>query len=167
MSRIDDLRELSGEILRHMKVSGELIAATHRLVSEDIPRIGRATTTSLAVASLIENYYTALETVLFRISQNFGNSLDRERWHSDLLNRMTISVPDVRPAVVSPETHAMLDELMRFRHFKRYYFQLDYDWNRLDYLMGLLERVEPKVGVELTDFNRFVGNLVATLPEKP
>jgi hypothetical protein len=59
MSRIDDLRELSGEILRHATISGELSAAMDRLVSNDIPRIGRTTTTSLAVAGLIENYYTA------------------------------------------------------------------------------------------------------------
>ncbi len=140
-----------------------MIAALRRLVSEDLPKIGRTTTTSLAIAGLIENYYTALETVLFRVAQNFGNNLDRERWHSDLLQRMTITVPDVRPAVITRETFAMLDELMRFRHFKRYYFQLDYDWNRLNYLMGLVERVEPKVGAELETFDRFVGELIMTI----
>ncbi len=163
MSRPDDLRELSGEIRRHLDVSAELIAALHRIIAEDVPRIGRTTTTSLAIAGLIENYYTALETVLFRISQNFGNNLDPERWHSDLLRRMTIAVPDVRPVVITPATQAMLDELMRFRHFKRYYFQLDYDWNRLDYLTGLLERVQPHVDAELTAFDAFLGELIESI----
>lgn len=163
MSRLDDLRELSGEIRRHLTVSAELLAALRRVIAEDLPKIGRTTTTSLAVAGLVENYYTALETVLFRVAQNFGNNLDRERWHSDLLQRMTIAVPDVRPAVISRETFAMLDELMRFRHFKRYYFQLDFDWNRLDYLAGLLERVHPVVTSELETFDRFVGELIDTV----
>lgn len=83
MSRPDDLRELSGEIRRHLDVSAELIAALRRIIANDVPRIGRTTTTSLAIAGLIENYYTALETVLVRISQNFGNNLDPERWRSD------------------------------------------------------------------------------------
>lgn len=73
---------------------------------------------------------------------------------------MTIAVPDVRPVVIAPATHAMLDELMRFRHFKRYYFQLDYDWNRLDYLTGLLERVQPHVEAELTAFDTFLVELI-------
>lgn len=113
MSRRDDLRELSGEIRRHLEVSAELIAVLRRIIADDVPRIGRTTTTSLAVAGLIENYYTALET-------------------------------------------------MRFRHFKRYYFQLDYDWNRLDYLTGLLERVQPNVDAELTAFDAFLGELIET-----
>ena len=70
-------------------------------------------------------------------------------------------VPDVRPAVISAETCSMLDELMRFRHFKRYYFQLDYDWNRLDYLMDLVERLSPRLADDLTIFERYVKDLIA------
>jgi hypothetical protein len=163
MSRAGDLRELIGEIDGHAAVSRELLAAARTLVDDDIPRIGRNTTTSVAAAGLIENYYTALETVLFRVSQNFGNSLDAERWHSDLLHRMTLAVPDVRPAVITNETHEMLDELMRFRHFKRYYFQLRYDWHRLDHLLALVDRTEPRIRSELSALRRFLVELVSVI----
>ncbi len=161
MSRSDDLRELIGEIQRHQETSRKMLDAMHHLVEEDLPRIGRTTTASVAAAGLLENYYTAIETVFVRVSQSFGNSLDRERWHSDLLHRMTLMVPDVRPAVISAETCNMLDELMRFRHFKRYYFQLDYDWNRLDYLMDLVERLSPRLADDLTVFEQYVKDLIA------
>lgn len=160
MSRTDDLKELIGEIHRHHETSRKMLDAVHHLIARDLPRIGRTTTTSVAAAGLLENYYTAVETVFVRVSQSFGNSLDRERWHSDLLHRMTLTVPDVRPAVVSAETCSMLDELMRFRHFKRYYFQLDYDWNRLDYLIGLVERLAPRLGEDLTVFARYLSDLI-------
>jgi hypothetical protein len=160
MSRTDDLRELLGEIRKYDAVSHRLVAAVERLVSTDIESIGKSTTTAMAAAGLIENSYTAIETVLLRISQNFGNSLRTERWHSDLLQRMSTAVPDVRPAAISETTCASLDELMRFRHFKRYYFNLEFDWNRLDYLLGLLRRVTPIVVTELERFGQFVIELI-------
>lgn len=32
-------------------------------------------------------------------------------------------------------------ELRRFRHFKRYYFEFEYDWKRMDYLVGVLKDI--------------------------
>ena len=32
--------------------------------------------------------------------------------------------------MLSDESHRLLTELMRFRHFKRYYLELDYDWEK-------------------------------------
>ena len=97
----------------------------------------------LAAAGLIENYYTAVETVLYRIAQVFGNNLDPQRWHSDLLRRMCVSIPDVRPRVLSEITYSRLDELMRFRHFKRYSFHLEFDWQRLELLLVVARGLAP------------------------
>ena len=46
--------------------------------------------------------------------------------------QMTLTIPEVRPRVISDATFAALSELRRFRHFKRYYFSFDYDWDRLE-----------------------------------
>jgi len=165
MSRIENLQELRGEIARYRDVSSRLLEALRQVENHDIERIGKTTTTAVAVAGLIENSYTAVETVLFRIAQNFGNNLDASRWHTDLLRRMTIPVPNVRPAVVGEATYAKLDELMRFRHFKRYYFNLDYDWSRLEYLMSVVHTTIPTITAELSEFDRFLTELVASLSE--
>ncbi len=163
MSRIDDLRELLGEIGRFESASQRLLSAIDRLMTDDVPAIGKTTTTGVAAAGLVENLYTAVETVFVRIAQTFGNNLRPERWHSDLLSRMTVEVPGVRPAVLSESIYSHLDELMRFRHFKRYYFHLDYDWGRLEYLIGVVRKITPMVSGELASFRSYVETVIGEL----
>jgi len=45
--------------------------------TQDLPKIGKTDTSALMVAGLLENYYTCLETMLFRIAQFFGTDLDQ------------------------------------------------------------------------------------------
>ena len=58
---------------------------------------------------------------------------------------MTLEIQDVRAAAVSEEALPALSELLRFRHFKRYYFELEYDWDRLDFLVAKLRQAHPLV----------------------
>lgn len=60
------------------------------------------------------------------------------------------------PSVISSGTYGRLDELMRFRHFKRYYFQLEYDWDRLEYLIALVRRAAPGIIREFDTFRVYV-----------
>jgi hypothetical protein len=106
----------------------------------------------IVVAQILENTYTAIETALLRISQGFDNSLMAERWHADLLDKMLLEKKGVRPRVLSDESHRLLTELMRFRHFKRYYLELDYDWEKLRFLLSVLHRCLPIVRTELSAF---------------
>ena len=48
---------------------------------------------------------------------------------------------------------------MRFRHFRRYYFELDFDWAKLDYLLGVYGRAMPLVTRDLQRFNAFLVSL--------
>lgn len=45
---------------------------------------------------------------------------------------------------------------MRFRHFKRCYLELDYDWEKLRFLLSVLQRCLPLVRAELTAFHEEV-----------
>lgn len=121
---------------------------SHFLETDSLP--GRAE--RIVVAHILENSYTAVETALLRIAQGFDNSLSPERWHSDLLDKMVLEKKGIRPRVISDETHRLLTELMRFRHFKRYYLELDYDWEKLRYLLSVYRRCIPLVRAELTAF---------------
>jgi hypothetical protein len=106
----------------------------------------------IVIAQILENSYTAIETALLRIAQGFDNSLNPERWHADLLDKMVLEKKGIRPRVLSDESHRLLTELMRFRHFKRYYPELDYDWEKLRYLLSVYRRCLPLVRAELTAF---------------
>ena len=92
----------------------------------------RTVENAIIVSDVLVSFYTCLETAFLRISQFFENALDDARWHEQLLAAMTWTVPGVRERVISDATRAALSELRRFRHFKRYYFAFDYDWERLD-----------------------------------
>ncbi|TVR57794.1 MAG: hypothetical protein EA426_11395 [Spirochaetaceae bacterium] len=151
-----ELNDVVSEITAGCAALGRLDAFARSQLAGDIAKLGQNETAAFAVATMLENYYTAAETVFFRISQQFGNSLTPDRWHSDLLRKMRIEMPDVRPAVISETTYSLMDELMRFRHFKRYYYQLQFDWPRLENLLTVRERVHEQLLVELNVFKQFV-----------
>ncbi len=46
-------------------------------------------------------------------------------------------------------TRDALLELMRFRHFTRYYYDISYDWDRLDFLMRKFAQVRPMIGEDM------------------
>jgi hypothetical protein len=84
--------ELIGLIERQVVMAEWLFAAVNEAEARDIPLLGRTPNAAVLVAGLIENYYTCLETAWQKISQSFENHLDSARWHSDLLDKMTISI---------------------------------------------------------------------------
>jgi hypothetical protein len=123
----------------------ELHRAVKQVYEDDLPKIGRSNRSALMVAGLLENYYTCLETLFIRIAQTFENYLSPARWHTDLLERMALSIEGVRIAAVSRENQSRLTELLKFRHFRRYYFELEYDWDRLAFLRKILDQAHPIV----------------------
>ena len=48
---------------------------------------------------------------------------------------------------------------MKFRHFRRYYFELDYDWDKLDYLQTVFKRVVDRLPSDLQSFVSFLRQL--------
>ena len=96
---------------------------------------------------------------LVSVHGSLQSALDPERWHSDLLQKMTLEIDGVRAAAVSEAAFSPLFELLKFRHFKRYYFELEYDWDRLDYLVAKLSQAHPLVMHDLERFARFMDAL--------
>ncbi|MBE9174972.1 hypothetical protein IQ225_06045 [Synechocystis salina LEGE 06155] len=111
---------------------------------------------AVLLTDILCNTYTCIETILFRISRGFENHLDPNQWHKELLRKMRIDVPGIRKAVLSKHSYQLLDELRHFRHFKRYYYDFDYDWSRLDYLRLLYEKLLPIIEHELDSYAEFL-----------
>jgi len=128
--------------------------------SEELVTIGKTERSALMVVGLLENWYTCLETALFRISQAFENHLSDARWHHDLLERMTLNIEGVRIAAVSDFSYPRLLELLKFRHFRRYYFEVDFDWDRLDFLRKKLDEAYPVVLADLKKFIAFLDEVI-------
>jgi hypothetical protein len=72
---------------------------------------------------------------------------------------MTLNIPGVRVALISDTTSRALGELLPFRHFKRYYFQLEYDWDRLDFLTRKYEEAYSAILHHFEDFGDFLRDI--------
>ena len=153
------IEALLGHIDASCLVIDELHDFAHEFKSGELASRGKDRFAALAVAQFLDSYYTAVETMFLRVSQFFENNLVSEKWHSDLLEKMTITVPGYRPRVISRETYELLRELMRFRHFNRYYLELNFDWVKLDFLLSTRDRVHPKLMSEIAVFRAAVEQI--------
>ena len=71
----------------------------------------------------MHDFYNCCERVFRRIGAEInGTSYRGDAWHKELLFRMTVAVPNVRPQVVSEDLAADLDEYLLFRNI--YGFEL-------------------------------------------
>jgi hypothetical protein len=123
------------------------------------PLDARTTAQAIVLADVLVSFYTCLETVFLRVSQHFENTLDPEKWHRELLGRMTLELPGIRERVLSQAAYQLLGEFLRFRHFKRYYFDFQYDWDRLEFLRARYERLQPLIAADLDRFDAFLARL--------
>lgn len=113
---------------------------------------------AIIVSEIMTNYYTCLETIFLRISQHFENKLDGRKWHQDLLRKMALDISGIRIRVVSEQTYFELLEFLKFRHFKRYYFDFNYDWEKIGFLRKKFHRLFKLIRVDLKEFISFIKN---------
>ena len=111
------------------------------------------------LADIITDYYTCLETGFVKISKFFENNLEQDRWHKHLLEKMTLEIPGIRNAVLQEKTYALLDEFLRFRHFKRYYYSYNYDQDRMEYIEKKFQQSIPLVKGDIKEFILFLEKL--------
>jgi hypothetical protein len=152
MSVTNKIAILQSEVLKSRDVLKKIESYYENFLRQDFVAKERKTDHAIIISELICNYYTCLETIFLRISQFFENSLLKEKWHQDLLHKMTLNIPDVRPLVISDATYRLLLELLKFRHFKRYYFELNYDWDKLEFVQKKFSQVKIQIDNELNQF---------------
>lgn len=78
----------------------------------------------------VSGIYSCLEDIFSKIAKVFENRVENPAsWHKELLERMRIVVPTVRPAVIGKRLFPVIDEIRAFRHVFRssYVFSLDPD----------------------------------------
>lgn len=125
----------------------------------DFDKMGKTTASAMVFSQIFIDYYTCIETFLFRTSQIFENSLEQEKWHKSLLNKMALEIPGIRPAVIDQKSYELLDEFLRFRHFRRYYFNLSYDWDKIQLLLKKYDELHPLLLSDLHQFIEFLRTL--------
>ena len=159
MSGKDEISVLLGRIEKSRSILTRIGEKYDTFLETDFKLLGRNDTSAIVIAELLVDYYTCLETLFLRISQFFENDLRHEKWHVDLLDKMTLRVEGIREPVISDRSQALLSELMKFRHFRRYYFELEYDWDKLTYLEKKFAEIRPRIQRELGVFEDFLRRM--------
>ena len=139
------------------------LRARHR----DLERIGepiedrRRTFASAAEAidSLgyqLHNLYGAIEQLFEEVARSFENRIETTGYHADLIRRMQLDIPGIRPALLSERTASDLDELRRFRHRFRHAYAVELDAEKVASLANKTLKIREDFA---RDLDRFLARL--------
>lgn len=115
-SQLDDLAELNARAAERI-----------RMGSTDVLDYS-------ALGYTIHNIYGLVENACLRIAKFFENGLSPDAWHKELLNRMLLDIPRIRPAFFTREEFLVMDELRGFRRVFRNLYSRPLDKARLESL---------------------------------
>ena len=106
-------------------------------------RIGSGSDAELeACAFQLARLYNVVEQLALRIAKAFENNIDDEQgWHLELIRRLSIEIPGVRPALFPAELVPDLQELRGFRHVVRHAYDLTLQKLKILPLLAAAERV--------------------------
>lgn len=79
-----------------------------------------------------------------------------EHWHKQLLYHMTLELKDIRPAVISKELAASLDEFLTFRHLFRNIYGFELMGDRLHRLVEKFFTAADHFKKEIEDFIKLI-----------
>jgi hypothetical protein len=111
-----------------------------------------------ATAYVLHNVYTALENIFEQISRTFENHVtDPAQWHRELLTKMFLEIPKIRPAVLPSDLRGLLNDLRGFRHVFRHAYEFELDVEKLALLVRNWNKSRSSLMSALT---RFRDNLL-------
>lgn len=112
----------------------------------------------------LHNLYSAYEELFQLIAAFWENSLDNaSAYHIQLLKRMRIEIPGVRPAVMkSEESFVSLDELRAFRHVFRHAYSYGLDDERVFFLLRRVLKSKDLILGEIGAFRQDMEKLAAS-----
>jgi len=107
----------------------------------------------IASAYVLSSIYSCYEDIFKHIAKVFENRIENlSSWHSELLNRMLIEVPDIRPAVITEDIATVLNELRSFRHVFRNFYVFVIDAERISALVKKWDASKSKIQKEIKEF---------------
>ena len=115
----------------------------------------------LAAAALdLHGFYAGLERLFELIADQVDESQPAGRhWHRDLLAQMSLAVADVRPTVLSAETHDAAVEYLEFRHVVRNVYTFNLRPERVAELVGSLRPAFDLVRRDVLTFVEYLEEL--------
>jgi len=120
------------------------------------------------VALLLHNLYNAFEDLFREVARTFENhEEDPSRYHRELLKKMAIEVPSIRPPLLSSRSLDVLDRLRRFRHFVRHAYNYEIDAEELLHIVKTLEGSFSSILKDIRDFQTWLETVVRGISSHP
>lgn len=134
------------------------LGALRRMDEELSDQLAEAHPHPRILGSLLHDFYICCERVFRRISGEIsGSTYGGDQWHKELLYRMTVDVPGVRPAVISEDLAAELDEYLAFRHVFRSIYGFELRGSRIGRLAQGMTDVSRRFTEELEAFLKAIS----------
>ena len=109
------------------------------------------------IAYQLHNLYSAYEDMFKEISLTFENSIERNSgFHKNLLIRMKILIPGIRPNVLSEESYLVLGELMGFRHVFRHAYNYNLTPDKMEILRKKILEKKTSIDSDINIFKQFL-----------
>jgi len=117
-----------------------------------------------AAGSILHDFYVAAENIFETVSREIDEKLPAgEHWHRELLLRMTLDIPEVRPPLLSKETAGKLDEFRAFRHVFRNVYGFNLSSERI---IELLNKFSQTAGCLEMEVYSFIQTMKEIMPEE-
>lgn len=130
------IAELEGDAIEIQRVQRHNTRAWDRIVAGANDPVDWG-----ALGFTIQTLYGILENYFLRVSHCFENSLPSDRWHQALVEKMTLNIPDLRPALLrDSEGRRDVMEMVRFRHRLRSLYGEDLDPRKTREIQQILPR---------------------------
>ena len=111
-----------------------------------------------SVALNLHSFYNGLERIFAMIARQLDPTFPSgEHWHRDLLEQMSREMLEERPAVLSADTLALLDDFLAFRHLIRSIYAFELDAKRLGYLLDRLPEALSHAKRDIENFCRLLS----------
>jgi hypothetical protein len=161
MKETIDFPRLKAELAVDASLLSSLVEKNRR-ASDRAALAGADEFSWVAVGYTIHNIYCLFENYFLRISKYFENGLDPSSWHAQLVERMTLAIPGIRPALFDRAFSQRIDELRRFRQAFRNLYQTELDPERI----RTLNEGIPDLIVDFLSFHaRFIAALDLLMKE--
>jgi len=113
-----------------------------------------------SVALSLHGFYSGVESLFLQVAKSLDDEVPTgEGWHTQLLMQMQ-DADRLRPALISKEDMAFLDELRRFRHLVRNVYTFNLLPDRVKPLVALVTSSWPRLRAELKAFEAYLVGLI-------
>ena len=141
------LRSIIAEIERELENIKELRDEMKEINFQESIIMRRST------GSILHDFYNGAERIFKKIAVEInGGYEDSEKWHKALLYKMTMPVKGLRPAILSEELAAEMDEYLAFRHLFRNSYGFELKGERINYLAKKFDSVAKQFSREVKKF---------------